>query len=647
MADIDAGRIIEKLKLKLAEAELQAIIFESALEESQLREQELRNKLATCESNTIFGEGELKNMALEQVNYSQVVTLAPQAPPWSQAVITGGTSTVGQVQFGPFGGLSYFTSGAVSEAGDRFQLWTSGSLKEPTVFTVAGTLSNTAVSTLTSPPRFTPIVTVNLTPGTYLINWTVQLAGTVHGPDTNNFVLYNGLTQVAQSVNLGTPGIYPQVPRLVTVLAGNPFVQVQTYGDPGTSGSIYSAGIGNWFTFFNPAPQAVPVSGDTAVALPAPKSPRWLGTIGHVSGLVRGYTCPGGPESMSLLLRLPADYRTDALNPGRVVQVWRGGSCIWEGKLDEPSPGPDGWTVTAHGAGQYGADFAALYTTWNADDAVNQAISRGMRWANPGIGTPAGIWLGQQQDSGSQTVTAHMNLLVTGGGLLWQVTQGGASSVPASPWVLQVKPFTSDFNGNPLVKPDRILICSSPVSRTVHTDINTLIIRYQATADTPATGTAAAVAATFATVTVVNQASVSKHGPMEYYLDVSSAGVLTPSAVQTIGTNILSRFVRASFGGPFTAGPGQVRNTAGTPVDLGCDTAGLVYQVMVTDAPYGGEVAAAPLLFLSGAYSYDEDTRTATITPYQSVRDDIGSLISALYPAKFLLCLVRDLYPEK
>lgn len=111
--------------------------------------------------------------------------------------------------------------------------------------------------------------------------------------------------------------------------------------------------------------------------------------------------------------------------------------------------------------------------------------------------------------------------------------------------------------------------------------------------------------------------------------------MLTPAAVQTIGTNILSRFVRASFAGPFTAGPGQVRNTAGTPVDLGCDESGLVYQVMVTDAPYGGEVAAAPLMFLSGAYSYDEDTGTATITPYQSVDEDIVGLIRALYPSKF------------
>ncbi len=354
-----------------------------------------------------------------------------------------------------------------------------------------------------------------------------------------------------------------------------------------------------------------------------------------MTGLAREYTCPGGPSALTLLLRLPPDYRTDALNPGRVVQVWRGASCVWEGKLNEPAPGPDGWTITAHGAGTYGTDFSAIYTTWNADDPVNQAITRGLRWVNPGIGALPGIWLAQQQDSGSETVTGHLTLLITGGGMLWQVTRGNASTIPADPWVLKVFPFKSDANGNPLTAPDRLLICSTPVPRTVTADINVLQVHYQVTADISPTSTAKAVVATFATTTVSNQASVRKHGPMEFFLDITSAGVMTAAAAQVVGQNILSRFVRASFAGPFTAGPGQVRNTAGTPVDMGCDEAGLVYQVMVTDAPYGGEVAAAPLVFMSGGYSYDEDTGTATITPYQSVRGDLSSLIAALYPAGF------------
>src|SRR5205814_1754574 len=137
-----------------------------------------------------------------------------------------------------------------------------------------------------------------------------------------------------------------------------------------------------------------------------------------------------------------------------------------------------------------------------------------------------------------------------------------------------------------------------------------------ATPDIEATATKKAVAATFAVTTVSNAASVAAHGPMEYFLDITSAGVLTVVKAQAIGQQVLSRYVRASFAGPFTAGPGQVRNAGGQPVDLGCDEAGLVYQVMVTDAGYGGEVAPAPLVFMSGQYEYDEDTGTATITPW-------------------------------
>ena len=580
-------------------------------------------------------------------------------PSWTQAVAGGGTASVGQAQFGSFGGYSYFTSGTpgiapVPQAGDSFQLWHGGTLKEPTVFTVSGVIPN----------------------------------GTV-----------------------------------------------------------------NWYTFFLPNPQVPPAAGDSVISLPRPKNPRWLGTLGHVSGLVRSYACPGGPDTMTLLLRLPADYRTDAINPGRVMQVWRGASCVWEGKLDEPSPGPDGWTVTAHGAGQYGTDFAATYNTWGADQPVDQARARGMRWANPGIGNPSvvnclsgtyshsswvfngtdqlyttvvgatwtctftgsmfqwwattnsdhgiatisvdggppvsvdgyspslvdpaliyssgalgggthtvvitntgtndasssgtyvavnylavnpGIWIAQQQDSGAETITAHLNLLITGGGMLWQVTRGNASTLPAGPWTLQVKPFPTDSNGNPLVSPDRLLICNSPVPRTIAADVNALVLRYQVTADIPATSTLEAIPATFLNAYQTNQASVAKHGVMEYYLDLSSAGVMSGTQALAIGQNILSRYVRASFAGPFTAGPGQVMNAAGTPVDLGCEEAGHVYQVMVTDAGYGGEVASAPLVFLAGGYSYDEDTGTATITPYQSVRNDLSSLIAALYPSKFL-----------
>lgn len=469
-------------------------------------------------------------MALERRSASQVVTFSPPQPQWQVPLHSGGT--VGTNQF-----LSVSTISAVSiQVGDRFQLWTSGNLKEPTVFLVTSV-----------------------------------------GPPSGGFV------------------------------------QVQ----------------------FLPNAQVLPTSSDIAVSLPAPKNPRWLGSLGHVSGLNYSFAMPGGPDSMTCLLRLPPQLRTDALDPGRTVQVWRGASCVWEGKLDEPSPATEGWTITAHGAGTYGADFTSYYTTWEADDPIDNAISRGLRWVNPGIGTPSGIYLGQQQDPGSQTISDFLNLLCTGGALLWEVNQGISSIPPAGPWQLNIITFPTDANGAPLTPVNRLLVSSSPVPRTITADINSVVVRYQATADIPATSTKAAKAATYATIFVKNTASVAKHGPMEYYLDLSSAGVMTSSAAQAVGANVLTKYVRASFAGPFTVGPGQLLNAAGAPVDLGCETAGSICQLMVTDAPYGGEVAAAPLIFMTGTYVFDDDSDTATITPYQSFRTDIGSLMAGLYPEKF------------
>lgn len=399
--------------------------------------------------------------------------------------------------------------------------------------------------------------------------------------------------------------------------------------------ALSAPGFGFVNLFIQPPPQAQPTSSDTATSIPRPAQPKWLGAIGHVSGLKYSFSCPGGPDTMSCLLRLPPDFRTDALNPGRVVQVWRGASCVWEGKLNEPTPAVDGWTVSAHGAGTYGTDFAAIYTTWSADDPVNQAITRGLRWANPGIGSPAGIYLGQKLDSGAQTVTQHLTLITSGGGLLWSLQPPGASRPPAGPHKLSVFPLPADINGRLQSPNTRLLVSHSPVARTIAADINTIVLRYQATADKPATSKTKAVPATYATTTVQQLASVQKHGPMEYYLDVGSAGVMTAAAAQAIGNNILSKYVRASWAGPFTVGPGQLLSTGGVPVDLGCERAAGVIMLMVADAPYGGEVVAGPISFMVGKYEFDDDTDTGTITPLQSARMDMATLITSLYPGKF------------
>jgi hypothetical protein len=362
---------------------------------------------------------------------------------------------------------------------------------------------------------------------------------------------------------------------------------------------------------------SVPNASQVSVTAPGSSSPQWFGAFGHVTGLSYAYACPGGCDKASWTLQVPPGYRNQAMNPGGNVSIHRGGHVVWNGKLDEPVATPTGWTMTAIGTGNLGTDYLALYTgTWPTglpDSAVNAAITRGLPWANPGIGTPTGIWLGQEIDSGAQTVTDLLTLVTSRGGLTWYVNSqpGGLPGNDLSVFAL------------PTV-PNRLLVCNTPVPRTLGGDINTIYLRYMVTADNATTGAAAA----YATTSVANAASVTAHGVIETYIDLSDVGVQTATAAQAVGNYVLSIYQRASFAGPFTVSPGQLLTTGGQPVDLGTDQAGTVCRLILTDYGYGGEVTPGPVTFITGAYVYDDQAQTAQITPYQSLDESLTGLLS-------------------
>jgi len=310
----------------------------------------------------------------------------------------------------------------------------------------------------------------------------------------------------------------------------------------------------------------------------------------------------------------------DAIAPGRWVYIVRGASVIWTGKLDEPQPSAAGWNVVGHGSGTFGADFAAVYSgTWDAtppsptpDACVNGAIGRGLNWVNPGIGNPAGIWVAQATDSGAQQIDDMLNLLCTKGGLTWYVACRPGGNV------LSVFPLPTTVTN--------LLASNTPVSRTLGGDTNVVWLRYQLQADNTSQ------VAAYATTSATDAASVAAHGPMETFADLSSAPVLSANAAQAVGNLVLQRYQRASFAGPFTAGPGQLLTTGGAPVDLGAGMpyAPMVCRVMLTDYAYGGETSPAPVTFLVGGYSFDDDSQTATITPFQSLDTSFSGLLSAI-----------------
>lgn len=333
--------------------------------------------------------------------------------------------------------------------------------------------------------------------------------------------------------------------------------------------------------------------------------PRWLGSIGHVSGLTYSYTCPGGADQMSCVLQVPPTFRTDAMDPGRLVRIFRGGSCVWFGILNEPTPDVPGWTITAHGAGTFGTSYAAFYNTWNLNDPVDQAISRGLLWTNPGIG---GGWLAQQIDSASQTVTDHLNLLTVQSAQVWQIDRWNTLQVGAIPSVV-----------------NRLLVATDPVARTVSDDITTVFLKYEASDDGQGN-------TTYNLTDAFDQTDIDMHGATEVYADLSNAGVMSSTSAKAVGTNVLARYQRAAWAGPFTVRYGQLLTTGGSPIDLGTERAGTVCRLLVTDAPFGGEVPTGEITFTVGQYAYSDDDQTAQITPMLSARADFSSLLALISP---------------
>jgi hypothetical protein len=340
----------------------------------------------------------------------------------------------------------------------------------------------------------------------------------------------------------------------------------------------------------------------------------WLGRIGHVTDLAWTDTVPGGNEQLTCTIQGNPRRRHVALGPGRLIQAFKGGSIQWEGTLAEPADTDGGWSLTATGAGTWGSQYQAVYSTWTAADILTQAISRGLPWV---LGNVGGGYLAQQYDSGSQTVTDFLNQYTSAGGLTWRVRRGYAGNL------INVFPI-------PTV-PSRILISTVPGQRTLAGYYNCIWIRYQD--NHPAT--ASATSPTYALTSVTNAASIAKHGRLETYWDLSPAGYLTAAQAQAFGTAALAKYQAASWSGPFPVAPGQYRTMGGAAVDLGTQHAGEVARIILADGPYGGEVSPAPpVQVYTGKYEYRDGDGTATITPFQYWSSDLAGVIQSLTPTR-------------
>lgn len=346
---------------------------------------------------------------------------------------------------------------------------------------------------------------------------------------------------------------------------------------------------------------------------------RYLGTLGPIAATTYSFSVPGGCLQASWTLQVDPILRTDALDPGRYVEISLGGGVVWDGKLDEPQQVDGGWSCTAQGSGTFGSLFDADYSgSWPSampDQIIADANTRGMGWLSSSIGHPTGIFLGQPPDPASVHVDDMLNQATQLGGLTWTVKRTPRGNLPQM-WTI---PTT----------PNRLLTSAVPAPRTLGGDFNAIKLRYQITADQGAGNSA-----TFGTTWVTDASSIARHGRREFYYDLSSVGNMLLADVQAIGAKVLARYQRASFAGPYTVRPGQLLTLGGQAQDLGVYFMGnegpMVCKLLLTDEGFGGEVQVGPVTFMVGTYEYSVDDDTATITPFQSVREDFSSLFDAV-----------------
>jgi hypothetical protein len=246
-----------------------------------------------------------------------------------------------------------------------------------------------------------------------------------------------------------------------------------------------------------------------------------------------------------------------------------------------------------------------------------------------GSGITAAVWFGQSVDSGSIMITDLLNLFCTKGGLTWSVKTRSLSN-PGGAYFGDNVLTVYALPATTLANVTRILVSSTPVSRTLGGDYNRIYLRYQSNAATAATPA-------YATTSVSTPASIAAHQPMEAYDDLSSVGQQTAAAAQAAGQNILNRYQRASFGDAFTIRQGELLNAGGYPVDAGTDQSGEMVRLILADYGYGGEVVPDPVIFMIGGYEWDDTGEQGQVTAFQSLNLSVSNMLSVLsttLPAK-------------
>jgi hypothetical protein len=228
--------------------------------------------------------------------------------------------------------------------------------------------------------------------------------------------------------------------------------------------------------------------------------------------------------------------------------------------------------------------------------------------------------LTQLFERGSRSITEALNAFCDGGTLTWAVLP--------RPWADRGQ--VTVFPLPDITAPTRLLVTADPAARTLAGYYTSMVLRYQSSANDAST----------ATYDLAQQPNpllpnpqTDLYGQIEGYGDYSSGGQMSALQAGLRANAVLAAYQATSYSQAFTATPGQVLTLGGSPVDLGSERAGEVYQVIFSDLGAGGEVTPGDqITFLGGGYTWDDVAQAARIEPYQFIASDFSSLVSLMAP---------------
>lgn len=316
----------------------------------------------------------------------------------------------------------------------------------------------------------------------------------------------------------------------------------------------------------------------------------WLDQLGIVTGLKYSNVYPGGDNDASWSLMVPENFWHRALAPGRTIGICNGGSLIWQGILQIPTPGTP-WTCQANGLGTLGQNYRAYEPSSNnaysINGAVDAAIGRGLPWTrNSSIPIEAST----NAPSASETIEEALNDVTDRNNEYWQVSTLGALTVAAAPTTISHLLYATD----------------TAAGRALTSYISALFVHFIDISTNAQT-----------TVYCQNSNASNKFGTIEDDLDMTGASPMSISEATDFGNFYIGKSSpRTYFAGSFTATYGQLCVLGGQPKDLATAKAGSLLRVQYAAPNPDGEIfpgATADLLV--GNVDYDSDADTLSITP--------------------------------